>query len=143
MKAFLTRIWLICVAAYPIVMAIFQITDFCLWLKGCEYDIVSRAIIGPYSPLFLIISFIVSIRERFCIFHRLCIISVLLININHLWAVSITPILANHITLSLIIVALTGIIGAIIHFVIQIQDFIKYARIQSKKQDPYKGAVRA
>lgn len=133
MKVFLTRIWLICVAAYPIVMAIFQITDFVLWLLDYEYNIVSRAILGSYSPLFLAISFIVSIRERFCVFHRLCILSLFLININHLWAMSMPPIVANHITIVIVLAALTGIIGALIHFTLQIKDFIRYARIQSKK----------
>ena len=143
MKVFLTRIWLICVAAYPIVMAILQITDFSLWLLDYEYNIASRAILGSYSPFFLAISFIVSIRERFCIFHRLCIVSVFLVNINHLWATLIPPVIANCITTAMLLAALTGIIGAIIHFAIQIKDFIKYVRIKSKKQDPYQGTLRA
>lgn len=143
MKVFLTRIWLICVAAYPIVMAILQITDFSLWLLDYEYNIASRATLGSYSPLFLAISFIVSIRERFCIFHRLCILSVFLVNINHLWATLIPPVIANCITTAMLLAALTGIIGASIHFAMQIKDFIKYVRIQSKKQDPYKGTLRA
>lgn len=133
MRVFLTRIWLICVATYPIVMAILEITDFSLWLLDYEYNIASRAILGFYSPLFLAISFIVSIRERFCVFHRLCILSVFLININHLWAMSMPPIVANHITIVIVLAALTGIIGATIHFALQIKDFIRYARIQSKK----------
>ena len=143
MKVFLTRIWLICVAAYPIVMAILEITDFSLWLLDYEYNIASRAILGSYSPLFLAISFIVSIRERFCVFHRLCVLSVFLVNINHLWATSIPPVIANCITTVMLLAALTGIVGAIIHFAIQIKDFIKYVRIKSKKQDPYQGALRA
>lgn len=143
MKVFLTRIWLICVAAYPIVMAILEITDFSLWLLDYEYNIASRAILGSYSPFFLAISFIVSIRERFCVFHRLCILSVFLVNINHLWATLIPPVIANCITTAMLLAALTGIIGASIHFAIQIKDFIKYVRIQSKKQDPYKGTLRA
>lgn len=143
MKVFLTRIWLICVAAYPIVMAILEITDFSLWLLDYEYNIASRAILGSYSPFFLAISFIVSIRERFCVFHRLCILSVFLVNINHLWATLIPPVIANCITTAMLLAALTGIIGAFIHFAIQIKDFIKYVRIQSKKQDPYQGTLRA
>ena len=124
-------------------MAILEITDFSLWLLDYEYNIASRAILGSYSPFFLVISFIVSIRERFCIFHRLCILSVFLVNINHLWATLIPPVIANCITTAMLLAALTGIIGASIHFAIQIKDFIKYVRIQSKKQDPYKGTLRA
>ena len=124
-------------------MAILEITDFSLWLLDYEYNIASRAILGSYSPFFLAISFIVSIRERFCVFHRLCILSVFLVNINHLWATLIPPVIANCITTAMLLAALTGIIGASIHFAIQIKDFIKYVRIQSKKQDPYKGTLRA
>lgn len=143
MKVLLTRIWLICVAVYPILAACIQIIDFSLWLYDAECDFMFFAKIGSYSPLFLAISFIVSIRERFCVFHRLCILSVFLVNINHLWAMSIPPVIANYITTALLLAALTGIIGAIIHFTMQIKDFIKYVRIQSKKQDPYKGTLRA
>lgn len=143
MRVFLTRIWLICVALYPILAACIQVADFSLWLYDAECDFMLFAKLGSYSPLFLAISFIVSIRERFCVFHRLCILSVFLININHLWAMSIPPVIANYITTAILLAALTGIIGAIIHFAIQIKDFIKYVRIQSKKQDPYKGTLRA
>lgn len=143
MKVLLARIWPICVAVYPILAACIQIIDFSLWLYDAECDFIFFAKIGPYSPLFLAISFIVSIRERFCVFHRLCILSVFLVNINHLWAMSIPPVIANYITTALLLAALTGIIGAIIHFIMQIKDFIKYVRIQSKKQDPYKGTLRA
>lgn len=143
MKVLLTRIWLICVAVYPILAACIQVVDFSLWLCDAECDFIFFAKLGSYSPLFLTISFIVSIRERFCVFHRLCILSVFLVNINHLWAMSIPPMIANYITTAILLAALTGIIGAIIHFAIQIKDFIKYVRIQSKKQDPYKGTLRA
>lgn len=143
MKVLLTRIWLICVAVYPILAACIQIIDFSLWLYDSECNFTFFAKIGSYSPFFLAISFIVSIRERFCVFHRLCILSVFLVNINHLWATLIPPVIANCITTAMLLAALTGIIGASIHFAIQIKDFIQYVRIQSKKQDPYKGTLRA
>ena len=143
MKALLTRIWLICVAVYPILAACIQIVDFSLWLYDAECGFTFFAKIGSYSPFFLAISFIVSIRERFCVFHRLCVLSVFLVNINHLWATLIPPLIANCITIAMLLAALTGIIGAFIHFAIQIKDFIKYVRIKSKKQDPYQGTLRA
>ena len=143
MKVLLTRIWLIFVAVYPILAACIQIVDFFLWLYDAECNFTFFAKIGSYSPFFLAISFIVSIREKFCVFHRLCILSVLLVNINHLWAILIPPVIANYITTVMLLAALTGIVGAIIHFAIQIKDFIEYVRIQSKKQDPYKGTLRA
>ena len=143
MKVLLTRIWLIFVAVYPILAACIQIVDFFLWLYDAECNFTFFAKIGSYSPFFLAISFIVSIRERFCVFHRLCIVSVFLVNINHLWAILIPPVIANYITTVMLLAALTGIVGAIIHFAIQIKDFIEYVRIQSKKQDPYKGTLRA
>ena len=143
MKVLLTRIWLICVAVYPILAACIQIVDFFLWLYDAECNFTFFAKIGSYSPFFLAISFIVSIREKFCVFHRLCILSVFLVNTNHLWAILIPPVIANYITTVMLLAALTGIVGAIIHFAIQIKDFIEYVRIQSKKQDPYKGTLRA
>lgn len=143
MKVLLTRIWLIFVAIYPILAACIQIVDFFLWLYDAECNFTFFAKIGSYSPFFLAISFIVSIREKFCVFHRLCILSVFLVNINHLWAILIPPVIANYITTVMLLAALTGIVGAIIHFAIQIKDFIEYVRIQSKKQDPYKGTLRA
>ena len=143
MKVLLTRIWLIFVAVYPILAACIQIVDFFLWLYDAECNFTFFAKIGSYSPFFLAISFIVSIREKFCVFHRLCILSVFLVNINHLWAILIPPVIANYITTVMLLAALTGIVGAIIHFAIQIKDFIEYVRIQAKKQDPYKGTLRA
>lgn len=143
MKVLLTRIWLIFVAVYPILAACIQIVDFFLWLYDAECNFTFFAKIGSYSPFFLAISFIVSIREKFCVFHRLCILSVFLVNINHLWAILIPPVIANYITTVMLLAALTGIVGAIIHFAIQIKDFIEYVRIQSKKQNPYKGTLRA
>lgn len=143
MKVLLTRIWLIFVAVYPILAACIQIIDFFLWLYDAECNFTFFAKIGSYSPFFLAISFIVSIREKFCVFHRLCILSVFLVNINHLWAILIPPVIANYITTVMLLAALTGIVGAIIHFAIQIKDFIEYVRIQSKKQNPYKGTLRA
>lgn len=143
MKVLLTRIWLIFVAVYPILAACIQIVDFFLWLYDAECNFTFFAKIGSYSPFFLAISFIVSICEKFCVFHRLCILSVFLVNINHLWAILIPPVIANCITTVMLLAALTGIVGAIIHFAIQIKDFIEYVRIQSKKQDPYKGTLRA
>lgn len=143
MKVLLTRIWIIFVAVYPILAACIQIVDFFLWLYDAECNFTFFAKIGSYSPFFLAISFIVSIREKFCVFHRLCILSVFLVNINHLWAISIPPVIANYITTVMLLAALTGIVGAIIHFAIQIKDFIEYVRIQSKKQDAYKGTFRA
>lgn len=143
MKVLLTRIWLIFVAVYPILAACIQIVDFFLWLYDAECNFTFFAKIGSYSPFFLAISFIVSIREKFCVFHRLCILSVFLVNINHLWVILIPPVIANYITTAMLLAALTGIVGAIIHFAIQIKDFIEYVRIQSKKQDPYKGTLRA
>lgn len=143
MKVLLTRIWLIFVAVYPILAACIQIVDFFLWLYDAECNFTFFAKIGSYSPFFLAISFIVSIREKFCVFHRLCILSVFLVNINPLWVILIPPVIANYITTVMLLAALTGIVGAIIHFAIQIKDFIEYVRIQSKKQDPYKGTLRA
>ena len=143
MKVLLTRIWLIFVAVYPILAACIQIVDFFLWLYDEECNFKFFAKIGSYSTFILAISFIVSIREKFCVFHRLCILSVFLVNINHLWAILIPPVIANYITTVMLLAALTGIVGAIIHFAIQIKDFIEYVRIQSKKQDPYKGTLRA
>ena len=143
MKVLLTRIWLIFVAVYPILAACIQIVDFFLWLYDAECNFTFFAKIGSYSLFVLAISFIVSIREKFCVFHRLCILSVFLVNINHLWAILIPPVIANYITTVMLLAALTGIVGAIIHFAIQIKDFIQYVRIQSKKQDPYKGTLRA
>ena len=143
MKVLLTRIWLIFVAVYPILAACIQIVDFFLWLYDAECNFTFFAKLGSYYPFFLALSFIVSIREKFCVFHRLCILSVFLVNINHLWAILIPPVIANYITTVMLLAALTGIVGAIIHFAIQIKDFIEYVRIQSKKQDPYKGTFRA
>lgn len=139
----LTRIWLAFVAAYPVIAGIVNVIDFGSWLFDWDIDMSFRLALGGFSPMFLLVAFVVSIRERFCAYHRLCIASVFLVNINHLWATSVPPVIANCITIAILLAALTGIIGAFIHFAIQIKDFIKYVRIQSKKQDPYKGTLRA
>lgn len=142
MSRTLTRIWLVFIAVYPILIAISQIVSFLLWLFDLDMQKYVGAVAGSYSPIFLAISLIVSIRERFCAYHRLCIVSVFMININHLWAFRLTPEISNYISIAILLAGLVGIIGAIIHFGFQINDFIRYERLQSKKQDSYQGALR-
>lgn len=44
---------------------------------------------------------------------------------------------ANIITMGIVLAALVGIFGSAVHFSIQINDFVRYARIQSAKQDAH------
>lgn len=133
----LTRIWLVFVAAYPVIAGIVNVLDFGSWLFDWDIDMSFRLTLGGFSPMFLLVAFIVSIRERFCVYHRLCIASVFLLNINHLWALYMSPEPANIITMGIVLAALVGIFGSAVHFSIQINDFVRYARIQSAKQDAH------
>lgn len=135
MRILLTRIWLVFVAAYPVFIASVQILDFMMWMSDNVVSSVPGLLAGTYSPVFLAATFIASIRERFCTYHRLCIASVFILNINHTWAFLLAPAVSNGISSVLILCAMVGIIGAVVHFYYQIDDFIRYARIQSKKQD--------
>lgn len=90
--------------------------------------------VTEFSPTLLIFSLIISIYERFCIFHRITILSTLYANSSYIFSDLFPSIYFYNIT-NFIAVAciLLGILGCIYHFSLQITDFIRYVRIQSAK----------
>lgn len=73
----IVRIALVVVAILPILQGFLQILHYCFWLFDWDYN--SVAIFGPmkFSSASLLFTFIISIYERFCVYHRITILATL------------------------------------------------------------------
>ena len=122
-------IYLPIVAAFPMALGIYQIIHFVYWLLDLEINFDFILHITPYAPFLLVLTFIISLYEKFCIYHRLCIGAVLYASLSYKFAGSFPSIAFYNITNILaILLIFAGIIGCVIHFGIQIKDFVRYVR---------------
>lgn len=133
-RATVVRAALACIATLPIFLGTIQILHFCFWLFDWDYNIISLFRVTEFSPTLLLFSLIISIYERFCIFHRITILSTLYANSSYIFGDLFPSIYFYNITnICAIAGIILGIAGCIYHFSLQITDFIRYVRIQSAK----------
>lgn len=133
-RAAIVRIALICIAVLPIILGSLQVLHFCFWLFDWDYSATNIFYLMKFSATALLFSFIISIYERFCIFHRITILSTLYANSSYIFMDLFPTICSYNITnLCAIAGILLGIAGCFYHFSLQITDFIRYVRIQSAK----------
>ena len=126
----LAFIYLPVIALFPLIIGCYQILHFINWLLdlGIEFYglILTLVYYAPYTLLFL---FVISLYERFCIYYRIVILSKLFVMLSCHFYDSFPSIafynISNIIAILLIFV---GIIGCVIHFGIQIKDFVRYVR---------------
>lgn len=133
-RAAVVRTALIFIAILPVILGSLQILHFCYWLFDWDYSATNIFHLMKFSAAALIFSLLISIYERFCIFHRITILSTLYANSSYIFSDLFPSIYFYNIT-NFIAVAciLLGILGCIYHFSLQITDFIRYVRIQSAK----------
>lgn len=131
-RATITKIALSTVAVLPIVMGSLQIIHYHYWLLDLDYDAIKIFYLMRFSAGSLLFSLIISIYERFCVFHRITILSTLYANSSCYFMDLYPSIYFYNITnLCAIACILAGIVGCIYHFSLQITDFIRYVRIKS------------
>lgn len=123
------RVALILLAILPIFISVTQLTHFYCWLF--EYD--SPLGLFKFSEAALILCFFVSILERFCAWYRLTILGTLYLNASCFFLDYFPSVLSYNIT-NFVAVAVTiaGIIGCLIHFGYQINDFIRYVKLKQR-----------
>lgn len=111
-----------------------QILHYCFWIFEWNYDSTDVFYLTKFSVTALLFAFVISLYERFCVFHRLTILATLYVNCSY-YLIDIYPsiFLYNITNLVAALCILSGIIGCIYHFSLQITDFIRYVRIQSAK----------
>lgn len=122
-------IYLPLVAAFPVLLGCYQVIHFIDWLFELELNFDFILAITPYAPFLLVLSFIISLYEKFCIYHRLCIGAILYASLSYKFYTAFPSIYFYNITnIIAILIIFVGIIGCLIHFGIQIKDFIRYVR---------------
>lgn len=126
----LAFIYLPVIALFPLIIGCYQILHFTNWIfdLGIEFYglILTLTYYAPYTLLFL---FVISLYERFCIYYRIVILSTLFVMLSCYFYDSFPSILTYNITNILaILLIFVGIIGCLIHFSIQIKDFVRYVR---------------
>lgn len=122
------------IAVIPVVIGTFQAVDFLSWVF--DKDIISfraKQTIDN-SMLFLVFTFVISLLERFCFYHRLTICATLYTNCSCFFMECYPSTLFYNITnLVAVMFIIAGISGCIIHFIYQIYDFKRYIRIRKQE----------
>lgn len=129
MRKKVAYVYLPIVAMFPVLLGIYQVIHFFDWLLDLNIDFSLFFALTVYAPFLLILSFIISLYEKFCIYHRMCIISVLYTSNSYL-LLDIFPniFVYNIVNIIVIFITFVGIMGCLIHFHYQIKDFIRYVR---------------
>ena len=128
-RSVLAFIYLPLIAVIPILLGVYQIIHFLNWLLELEIDLKWMANFCLFSYFTLVLCFIISLYEHFCIYYRIVILSVLYASLSCYFYDSFPSILTYNITNILaILLIFVGIIGCLIHFGIQIKDFVRYVR---------------
>lgn len=128
-RTILAFIYLPLVAIIPILLGVYQILHFANWLLDLEINLDWMADFCYFSYYILILCFIISLYEHFCIYYRLVILAVLYASLScHFYDIFPSIFLYNLSNILAILLIFVGIIGCLIHFGIQIKDFIRYVR---------------
>lgn len=129
MRRKIAFIYLPIVAIIPLVIGIYQISHFFNWLLDLEWNFDWAINFIELSHFTLVLCFIISLYEHFCIYYRLVILSVLYASLSCHFADSFPSIAIYNISnIIAILLIFVGIIGCVIHFGIQIKDFVRYVR---------------
>ena len=125
----ISQIYLSLVAIMPMVIGIYQVTHFIYWLFGIEKDFTAPSSIIEIGYFGLVICFLISLYEKFCIYRRIVICGCFYASASY-YIQGIFPTITLYNITNMIAVACIaiGLIGCIIHFGYQIGDFIRYVR---------------
>lgn len=122
-------IYLPIIAAFPILAGLYQIVHFFDWLLELGIDFGGIVFLARLTPYLLVLFFIISLYERFCIYYRMVIIGILYVILSCHYLDYYPSIYFYNITnIASVFLTFVGIIGCLIHFTYQIKDFIRYVR---------------
>lgn len=118
------------IASYPLIIGVLQLIDYYMVMTsdsdGMFYYLM---MLGYSTPAILLACLVLSYWQKFCVYHKIVIISILFIQILSMYD---NPFLftldRNIINLSVMLVLLYSVPMCIIHFYIQIKQFIRYVR---------------
>lgn len=129
-------IYLPIIAVIPVIVGVYQILDFYDWLFewGLNLDMFSWTF--NFTPVVLILIFIISLYEKFCFHYRMVLLMSILIKTESCFWInnpeSSTILLHNMVNISAVFIMQVSIVYCLIHFIIQIKDFIRYVRTRTK-----------
>lgn len=133
-KKIVTILYLAIVAMIPVFLGVYQVIHFLNWLLDWYIDFSFMAGFSFFSIFILILCFLISLYEHFCIYHRTVILAVLYCNLSCYIMDAFPSLLFYNITNIVAVIAiLVGLTGCFIHFAYQIQNFIRYVRTKSIK----------
>lgn len=116
-------------AVIPVLIGSYQVLHFTNWLLEMGWDFSWAINFIQLSHFSLLLCFIISLYEHFCIYYRLVIAATLYASLSCHFADWFPSIYFYNITnIIAILIIFVGIIGCLIHFGIQIKDFIRYVR---------------
>lgn len=120
------------IAVLPVFVGIVQCCHYLYWLNGLDYESTWVFYILRFTAVPLMFSFIISIYERFCIYHRITIIATFYATSSCFFLDLYPSILFYNATnLCAVLCIIAGILGCSYHFLLQINDFRRYVRIKS------------
>lgn len=122
-------IYLPIIAIFPILAGSYQIIHFLDWLLDLGIDFGWLVFIARFTPYLLVLFFIISLYEHFCIYYRMVIVGILYAVLScHYLDYYPSTYFYNITNIASILLIFFGIIGCLIHFTYQIKDFIRYVR---------------
>lgn len=125
----ISQIYLSLVAIMPMVIGIYQVIHFIYWLFGIEKDFTALSAFIEIGYFGLVICFLISLYEKFCIYHRIVICGCFYASASYyIQGIFPTITLYNITNIIAVVCIVIGLIGCIIHFGYQIGDFIRYVR---------------
>lgn len=122
---------LILLATLPIISGGVQIAHYMSWIFGLQFD---NPILFSISLYLLFVAFFVSFLERFCVYYRLTVLATFYLRFsNHIldYFPSIYSYNLSNLMAALLITI--GLIGCLVHFGYQINDFIRYVRTKQQR----------
>lgn len=129
MRKRIAFIYLPVIALIPIVVGVYQTMHFLNWLLDLEWNFDWAINFVRLSHFTLALCFIISLYEHFCLYYRMVISGALYCALSYHLSDYFPSILSYNITNILaIFLIFAGIIGCLIHFSIQIKDFVRYVR---------------
>ncbi len=131
------RLYLLAVALLPLLTGASQCAHYICWLMDAEYAHRSVFLLFSVSSPVICVLVLVSLFERFCVWHRITLLGVAFINVVCFAADRMDALLYNILVATAVLGVAAGVAGSIIHFGFQINDFIRYIRVSGEKQDPH------
>lgn len=125
----ITILYLSLIAVIPLIVGTYQVLHYLDWLFNLGINGFLAHTMIYASDYALLVCLVISFYERFCNFYRATVISVLVSQVLPFYY-SYFPSIFSYNATEFVAIAVTAfsVIGCMIHFSIQINDFFRYAR---------------